>query len=211
MTLSIQSILTYFEGSFNHQRSDKIKYVGLVRSSRTHICVKYFFIPKPHKFPLKYTAYVWHNIMYCTHPKPLSFNKHISIRAVLFISLMLKYFWMQMNMMLSFTLSLTCDKHCGPLYIMSSIGPNVSDIQWWFFPRWLKLQFPIAICRVGRCLHHVKRSLSMGQCKKDVTPLLTHWSSVFLALTHRYIVHPVIRSIFHSMLSFVVVRYSWTC
>ena len=26
----------------------------------------------------------------------------------------------------------------------------------------------------------------MGQCKKDVTPLLTHWSYIFLALTHRY-------------------------
>ena len=25
---------------------------------------------------------------------------------------------------------------------------------------------------------------SMGWCKKDVTPLLTHWSYVFLALTH---------------------------
>ena len=25
----------------------------------------------------------------------------------------------------------------------------------------------------------------MGQCKKDVTPLPTHWSYVFLALTHR--------------------------
>ena len=28
--------------------------------------------------------------------------------------------------------------------------------------------------------------ISMGYCKKDVTPLLTHWSYVFLALTHRY-------------------------
>ena len=28
--------------------------------------------------------------------------------------------------------------------------------------------------------------ISMGQCKKDVTPLLKHWSYVFLALTHRY-------------------------
>ena len=27
--------------------------------------------------------------------------------------------------------------------------------------------------------------MSMGWCKKDVTPLLTHWSYVFLALTHR--------------------------
>ena len=26
----------------------------------------------------------------------------------------------------------------------------------------------------------------MGWCKKDVTPLLTHWSYIFLALTHRY-------------------------
>ena len=26
----------------------------------------------------------------------------------------------------------------------------------------------------------------MGQCKKDITPLLMHWSYVFLALTHRY-------------------------
>ena len=28
--------------------------------------------------------------------------------------------------------------------------------------------------------------ISMGQCKKDVTPLLTHWSYVFLALTRLY-------------------------
>ena len=28
--------------------------------------------------------------------------------------------------------------------------------------------------------------ISMGQCKKDVTPLLMHWSYIFLALTHRY-------------------------
>ena len=28
--------------------------------------------------------------------------------------------------------------------------------------------------------------ISMAQCKKDVTPLLMHWSYVFLALSHRY-------------------------
>ena len=27
--------------------------------------------------------------------------------------------------------------------------------------------------------------ISMGLCKKDITPVLTHWSYVFLALTHR--------------------------
>ena len=31
--------------------------------------------------------------------------------------------------------------------------------------------------------------ISMGQCKKDVTPLLTHWNCVFFALTHRYVLH----------------------
>ena len=30
--------------------------------------------------------------------------------------------------------------------------------------------------------------ISMGWCKKDVTPLLTHWSYVFLALTHGYVI-----------------------
>ena len=33
--------------------------------------------------------------------------------------------------------------------------------------------------------HHLL--ISMGQYKKDVTPLLTHWSYVFLAVTHWYI------------------------
>ena len=28
--------------------------------------------------------------------------------------------------------------------------------------------------------------ISVGKCKKDVTPLLTHWSYIFLALTHQY-------------------------
>ena len=28
--------------------------------------------------------------------------------------------------------------------------------------------------------------ISMALCKKDVTPLLTHWSYVFLALNHWY-------------------------
>ena len=31
--------------------------------------------------------------------------------------------------------------------------------------------------------------ISAGYCKKDVTPLLTHWSYAFLALTHQYVVY----------------------
>ena len=30
-------------------------------------------------------------------------------------------------------------------------------------------------------------SVSMGYCKKDVKPLLTHWSYIFRVLTHRYV------------------------
>ena len=44
----------------------------------------------------------------------------------------------------------------------------------------------------------------MGQCKKDVIPLLTRWSYIFLALTHRY----------DGVVSFFVVtqvRYSRPC
>ena len=32
-------------------------------------------------------------------------------------------------------------------------------------------------------------NISMGLCKKDITPLLTHWSYVFLALIPRYHKH----------------------
>ena len=31
------------------------------------------------------------------------------------------------------------------------------------------------------------QSILMGQCKNDITPLLTHWKYLFLALTHRYV------------------------
>ena len=42
----------------------------------------------------------------------------------------------------------------------------------------------------GSCLRHKSQSLqpvtiSMGSCKKYVTPVLMHWSYVFLALIHR--------------------------
>ena len=30
-------------------------------------------------------------------------------------------------------------------------------------------------------------SILMGSCKKDLTPLLTHWSYISLALSHRYV------------------------
>ena len=29
--------------------------------------------------------------------------------------------------------------------------------------------------------------ISMGSCKEDITPLLMHWSCIFLALTHRFV------------------------
>ena len=40
--------------------------------------------------------------------------------------------------------------------------------------------------------------ISMGQCKKGVTPLLKHWSYDFLALTHRYVLIITVSSL-HAM------------
>ena len=48
----------------------------------------------------------------------------------------------------------------------------------------------------------------MCQCKKDVTPLLTHWSYVFLALIHRYHYHHQIRRIH---LSHCYHIFPWLC
>ena len=31
------------------------------------------------------------------------------------------------------------------------------------------------------------KNISMGYCKKDVTPLLMHWSYIFLVLSHQYV------------------------
>ena len=44
----------------------------------------------------------------------------------------------------------------------------------------------------NRHLSHLKECkpiMLMDYCKKDITPLLTHWSYVFLALSHRCIFH----------------------
>ena len=42
-------------------------------------------------------------------------------------------------------------------------------------------------CIRNRVIHFRVDNISMGWCKKDVTSLLTHWSYVFLTLTHRYV------------------------
>ena len=41
--------------------------------------------------------------------------------------------------------------------------------------------------RVHLIFHSWNIYISMRWCKKGVTPLLTHWGYVFLALTHRYL------------------------
>ena len=52
---------------------------------------------------------------------------------------------------------------------------------------WLPLHQWSNPAKCGQTRIHDELMISMGQCKKDVTPLLTHWSYVILALTHRYI------------------------
>ena len=43
---------------------------------------------------------------------------------------------------------------------------------------------PVFEVFIARIVGNIMRPT--GKCKKDVTPLLTHWSYVFLALTHQY-------------------------
>ena len=43
------------------------------------------------------------------------------------------------------------------------------------------------ICmKTSKMLLFSQSFISVGKCKEDVTPLLTHWIYVFLALTHRF-------------------------
>ena len=54
----------------------------------------------------------------------------------------------------------------------------------WWVSRWLKMTSAIFndVIQSSKAIN-----ISIGYCKKDVTPLQTHWSSVFLALTHWYL------------------------
>ena len=45
----------------------------------------------------------------------------------------------------------------------------------------LKLEYS----RTAKSMPKIRMPMLMGWCKKDVTPLLTHWSYALLALTHR--------------------------
>ena len=53
----------------------------------------------------------------------------------------------------------------------------------------------------------ITRVISMGQCKKDVTPLLVHWSYIFLALTHRYLIQSNPSNLY--LCSFEMVQFPW--
>ena len=100
----------------------------------------------------------------------------------------------------TFVITVLCMKHSGPYF-------NIKTIFQWLDIlimkiRWLSI-FIIRIFMLPKqhlyCkLHQYKDAvqllhiligilISMGiQYKKDVTPLLTHWSYIFLALTHLY-------------------------
>ena len=57
------------------------------------------------------------------------------------------------------------------------------------------------------CFTGTNMIILMVKCKKNVTPLLTHWSFVFLALTHRFDYYPVILS--NHMIASVPVKHCW--
>ena len=54
----------------------------------------------------------------------------------------------------------------------------------WDIVSWLQ-----QLCRllnVSSGINNLLNDMSISKCKKDVAPLLTHWSYVFLALTNQY-------------------------
>ena len=69
------------------------------------------------------------------------------------------------------------------LFVIYSLRISWSDLLW---------SYQIIICRFtivqwpNRYVYESGRYISMRQYKKDITPVLTHWSYAFLALTPRY-------------------------
>ena len=57
----------------------------------------------------------------------------------------------------------------------------------WFFVLLIITYYFHGSCDVYLIVKYVNVIIIlMGKCKKYVTPLLTHWSCIFLALSHRY-------------------------
>ena len=74
-------------------------------------------------------------------------------------------------------------------YCHISQGPlNESFYVWYVNICDPELQLPLTPVQEG--VSNICMDISIGWCKKDVTPLLMHWSYVFLALTHWYMHYP---------------------
>ena len=65
------------------------------------------------------------------------------------------------------------------------LGLNVINTRYNMWPNCLQHTdiFVTTLCVILLNISHI---ISMGWCKKYITPLLTHWSYAFLSLTHRY-------------------------
>ena len=67
--------------------------------------------------------------------------------------------------------------------IMTNNGVTLNHIS---HQIWISMEKSVNEMGPESKLTSISVTILMGQCKKDVTPLLTHWSYVFLALTHWY-------------------------
>ena len=82
-------------------------------------------------------------------------------------------------------------------YTVYNVTPASSVIS----NNWLMMHFAIYE-KTNPLIYKINSSwwykvIAMGQCKKDATPWLTHWSYVFLAVTHRYMVKQGTHNIHH--------------
>ena len=85
-----------------------------------------------------------------------------------------------------------------PLWFITTFVKSRRQIAWWNLHIALKFgkhlrSSATEMCVKFHCIFNspnlnfiVPRLHTDGWCKKDVTPLLMHWSYVFLALTHRH-------------------------
>ena len=71
-------------------------------------------------------------------------------------------------------------RHCNDLVSMEFFSSQGKRMIY-------KMQINISMYFFQNDLARKELSISKAQCKKDETPLLTHWSYIFLALTHRYV------------------------
>ena len=74
---------------------------------------------------------------------------------------------------------------------------------------WNRNRNPSAALTARSCAGCAPDIISMGQCKKDVTPLLMHWSYILLVLTYQYV--EVHMFLWYGLKTHLLPQLRWLC